>query len=149
MISDDYTRIFKPDYTPIEMLNMGVLGGSYYRKVYSRVLKKELRDDIPEYIRKAVSVTNITNPDYDPSRNYYGVKVGLSLPEWEDKGWIHPQNPRGWVEWYVHYYNGLKTPDDIRQIKRWLAFKNRFKALQKRYPNSLKIKQNLLEWGIK
>lgn len=37
-------------------------------------------------------------PDYDVSKNYYKVKVGLSLPEWEEKRWIHPQDPRGWIE---------------------------------------------------
>ena len=98
--SQKYTSIFDnyQKYSPIEMFNMGVLGGSYYRPVYSQVLKKELKNDVPKYIRESVSDTKIMMPDYDVSKNYYKVKVGLSLPEWEEKGWIHPQDPRGWIE---------------------------------------------------
>lgn len=54
-ISQKYTSIFDnyQKYSPIEMFNMGVLGGSYYRPVYSQVLKKELKNDVPKYIRES------------------------------------------------------------------------------------------------
>ena len=42
--------------------------------------------------------------------------------EWEAKGWIHKDDPRGWFEWYCKFFNGRRHEDDERQIKRWLAF---------------------------
>ena len=28
--------------------------------------------------------------------NYFKIKSGLSQEEWEEKGWINEQDPRGW-----------------------------------------------------
>ena len=32
--------------------------------------------------------------------NKYAVKAGQDQAFWEDKGWIHEQDPRGWFQWY-------------------------------------------------
>ena len=42
--------------------------------------------------------------------------------EWEEKGWIHEDDPRGWFEWYCKFFLGRRHEDDQRQIKRWNAF---------------------------
>jgi hypothetical protein len=39
----------------------------------------------------------------------------------ESKGWIHEQDPRGWFQWYCRFFQGRRTSDDVRQIKRWAA----------------------------
>ena len=52
--------------------------------------------------------------------------VGSSLEMWEEKNWITSTDPYGWVQWYCNFYNGRRTKDDERQIKRWtnIAGKN-------------------------
>ena len=32
----------------------------------------------------------------DPTLNYFGVHASQSLAVWRAKGWIHPDDPRGW-----------------------------------------------------
>ena len=40
----------------------------------------------------------------------------------KQKGWIHPDDPRGWFEWYCKYFLGRRHEDDERQIKDGAAF---------------------------
>lgn len=97
---------FKPELSPQQMLELGVFGGHYFEGEY---------DEYPaEWFSSAV-ISDV----HDPSRNYFGVDASQSREEWERKGWIHPQDPRGWFQWYCRYYQGRRTDDDARQIKRW------------------------------
>ena len=96
------------------------------------------------------------------SFNLFKIKSGQTQQEWEEKGWIHQDDPRGWFEWYCKYYIGRRHEDDIRQIKRWLAFcgpKGRFRnaIYNKIFKSGLKIEnskdispriqQSLLHWS--
>ena len=58
--------------------------------------------------------------DYDKSINKYGVKVGTTLEYWEERNWILPHHPYGWVQWYCDFYSGKRGTDDKRQIDRWV-----------------------------
>ena len=91
------------------------------------------------------------------------IKSGQNQYEWEKKGWIHPQDPRGWFQWYCRYYLGRRTKDDERQIKRWDNFcgkKGRwrnyiYKKIYNKnttiddYSFSKAVRQSLLHWGYK
>lgn len=138
---------FTPDLTPRQIFEMGSFGGTYWRPIYSTITKKYYKDQHKEFPKswwKGIPEDHLTRSwkDYDKKINKYGVKVGTTLEYWEDKGWIHPQDPYGWVQWYSRFYAGRRTEDDNRQIKRWLNFKNRFQR------NTPTVNQSKQHWAI-
>ncbi len=102
---------FKPQLTPAEMLRLGVFGGKYMR---------DCRREFPaSWFRSA----KLAKGDHaDDALNYFGVDASKPLSYWKQKGWLHPDDPRGWFQWYCRYYMGRRMDDDKRQIKRWKAF---------------------------
>ena len=103
---------FKPDLTPKEMLELGVFGGLYF-------------SDKPKEFPRSWFIKAKLSPDGKRHKelNLFGVNASQPLSVWQAKGWINPQDPRGWFEWYCRYYLGRRTDDDERQIKRWLAMR--------------------------
>ena len=85
------------------------------------------------------------------------------LDYWEEKKWMHPDNPYGWVHWYCDFYNGKRGEDDKRQIERWKSLagpRGRFMRFlvsliikkNTSYDDesvSPKIRQVLQHWGYK
>lgn len=132
---------FKPELTPKEMLELGVFGGKYMT---------DCKDEFPEsWFEKA----KLSPDKKDISLNYFQVDASMPLSHWEKKGWIYPEDPRGWFQWYCRYYYGRRIPDeDLRQIKRWKAIKRHVGAIKK---NCLhldlscrkKQRQALLHWA--
>jgi hypothetical protein len=150
---------FKPNLTPREIFELGAFGGTYWRPIHSTVTGKNHRnnhrkydffDDLPN------SVMTLPWEEYDRNINKYKVKVGATLEEWEDSGWIVPQDPYGWVQWYCEFYNGRRMYDDERQIDRWLGvaskergrFKIRLDNMLRDGKDSPKIRQTLLHWAV-
>lgn len=101
---------FKPDLTPAEMLVLGVFGGKYMT---------DCRDEFPaSWFDRA----KLCSERHDPSLNSFGVNASQPLSVWRAKGWIHPDDPRGWFQWYCRYYLGRRmVGEDERQIRRWKA----------------------------
>lgn len=98
---------FAPELTPKEMLELGVFGGKYMT---------DCRGEFPaSWFAKAKLSPGRANPELNC------FKASQSLAYWREKGWIHPQDPRGWFQWYCRYYMGRRSGDDERQIKRWKA----------------------------
>jgi hypothetical protein len=103
---------FKPDFTPQEMLALGVFGG-----VYMRDCTKEFPKDW--FTKAKFQEEGIYKRN--PNLNFFKVNASQSLSIWKKKGWIYKDDPRGWFQWYCRYYIGRRGPDDERQIKRWKA----------------------------
>jgi hypothetical protein len=103
---------FRPELTPKEMLALGIFGGKY------------MTDCRGEYPASWFARARLSPPRPDFSLNYFGVRAGQPLSMWRRKGWIHPDDPRGWFQWYCRYYMGRRMPDeDARQIRRWKAMR--------------------------
>jgi hypothetical protein len=110
-VGRNFDPVFKPQLTPRQMLEMGVFGGKYMT---------DCRDEFPKswFVR-----AKLCHERHDPALNYFGVNASQPLSVWRQKGWIHPEDPRGWFQWYCRYYMGRRGPDDERQIKRWRAIR--------------------------
>ncbi|KAK6187407.1 hypothetical protein SNE40_005444 [Patella caerulea] len=124
LIFEDFKE-FRPNLTPKEVLQAGSFGGTYFRPIKSSVTGKkyssEVWKELPSDWLKSLNIgSQVACSKYDESVNKYGVKCGGSLEMWESSGWIHKQDPYGWFQWYCRFYQGRRTPDDERQIGRWL-----------------------------
>ena len=157
---------FKPNLTPKEVFQLGSFGGTYWRPIYSSVTEKKYKDQHKKYPSdwwKGIPEKDLTKDfdDYDKKINKYKVKVGTTLEFWEEKKWIHKQNPYGWMQWYCDFYMGERGSDDERQIDRWIktagpksrfrrALINKIKEKNAKYDDetvSPKIRQILQHWG--
>lgn len=99
---------FQPDLKPQQMLALGVFGGKY------------MTDCQKEFPRTWFTKAKLAKDKKDPKLNYFKVNASQPLKEWRKKGWIYPDDPRGWFQWYCRYYMGRRIPrEDLRQIKRW------------------------------
>ena len=101
---------FRPDLTPKEMLELGVFCGKYLT---------DCREEFPaSWFKRA----KLSPSSRNCSLNYFGVDASQPLSVWRKKGWIHPDDPRGWFQWYCRYYLGRRMPEeDARQIGRHVA----------------------------
>lgn len=110
---------FVPDLTPRQMLQLGVFGGKY------------MTDCRAEFPASWFAHAKLCATRHDPRLNYFGVNASLPLSVWRRKGWIRPQDPRGWFQWYCRYYQGRRSADDERQIRRWRAIARHISAIRK------------------
>ena len=155
---------FQPNLTPRQMCRQGIFldWGGYWRPIDSAVVGRRLHDQDREFpFLRNVPRAYLVDPSKNVSRNRFGVSCGSGLEAWEAKGWIHPQDPYGWVQWYCRFYQGRRTADDARQIQRWLRLagprgrfrrmlQNKIAASGAAYDDvrvSPTIRQVLLQWG--
>ena len=125
IIFNDYPN-FRPNLTPREIFRMGSFGGTYWRPIYSSIIKKTIKNQHLKYPKswwKGIPTDHLTRKwnDYDKSINKYNKKVGTTLEFWEEKKWITKYHPYGWIEWYCDFFQGKRCPDDERQISRWIG----------------------------
>jgi hypothetical protein len=132
---------FRPQLTPAQMLKLGVFGGKY------------MTDCRREFPKSWFAGARLSPRCRDRACNFFGVDASQPLSEWKRKGWIHPDDPRGWFQWYCRYYMGRRMPDeDCRQIERWKAIRRHVRQVQKHCePGDLlcrrRQRQALLHWA--
>lgn len=106
-IGENFDPAFQPELSPPELLTLGVFGGKYMT---------DCRNEFPSnWFDKA----KLSPKKRDSSLNFFGVDASKPLSYWQEKGWIHPDDPRGWFQWYCRYFMGRRHEDDDRQIRRW------------------------------
>lgn len=131
---------FKPELTPKQMLELGVFGAHYFENEH---------DEFPAawFENAKISAT------HDPSLNYFQIDASQPLAEWQRKGWIYEEDPRGWFQWYCRYYLGRRIPEeDKRQIRRWKNMTRHIGQIKKACePGDLNChkrqRQALLHWA--
>jgi hypothetical protein len=131
---------FRPQLTPAQMLSIGVFGGKY------------MTDCRKEFPKSWFARAKLSPKFKDPSLNYFGVDASQPLKEWRRKGWIRPDDPRGWFQWYCRYYMGRRSMDDDRQIRRWRQMARHIAQVKKGCePRDLECRprqrQALLHWA--
>jgi hypothetical protein len=132
---------FRPELTPADMLRLGVFCGRY------------MTDCRKEFPARWFKAARLAKGHRDCSLNFFGVDASQPLSVWRKKGWIHPDDPRGWFQWYCRYYSGRRMPDeDRRQINRWKAIRRHVRQIQKNCePGDLlcrkRQRQALLHWA--
>jgi hypothetical protein len=131
---------FKPELTPKQMLELGVFGGKY------------MTDCRKEFPASWFARAKLSPAFHDPGMNCFGINASQPLAVWRARGWIHPDDPRGWFQWYCRYYLGRRCPDDERQVRRWQAIRRHAAQIRKHCrPGDLacrrRQRQALLNWA--
>lgn len=135
---------FQPHLTPIEMIQRGVFGASYFEKSSD----EDFEGLLPEL--RALALTQMD--PFDKQKNAYGVKAGEDYAAWMKAGWIFPEDPLGWFHWYCRFYSGRRHPRDAHQIMRWRNYGERWgryarnRVAERGYCSSV-VLQGLLQWS--
>lgn len=140
-VSKSFDPEFKPELTPKQMLKLGVFGGKYMTDC-----KGEFPKDWYERVK-------LSPEKHDASLNFFKINASLPLSVWVKRGWIFPEDPRGWFQWYCRYYMGRRVAEmDTIQIKRWKAMKRHIAQITKNCKKGdffcrPKQRQAILHWA--
>ena len=141
-LGKNFAPNFKPELTPQQMLALGIFGGKYMTDCY--------KEFPASWFKKA----KLCSEKHDPKLNFFGVNASQPLSVWLKKGWIYPEDPRGWFQWYCRYYMGRRIPEeDKRQIKRWKQIKRhiaqvKINCIKGDLDCRKKQRQALFHWAI-
>jgi hypothetical protein len=124
---------FRPELTPAAMLRLGVFGGKY------------MTDCRREFPASWFARAKLCPERHDPKLNFFGINASKPLSYWMHKIWIHPDDPRGWFQWYCRYYEG-------RMLARWTGLKRHVAQLRKHcakgdFTCRPRQRQALLHWA--
>ena len=137
---ENFDPEFRPQLTPSDLLKIGVFGGKYMT---------DCRAEFPaEWFERA----KLCAERHDPGLNFFKVNASQPLSVWRAKGWIHPDDPRGWFQWYCRYHMGRRGSDDARQIRRWRNIRRHLAQIEKHCGRRdlscrPRQRQSLLHWA--
>ncbi len=140
-IGRNFDPEFRPDLSPKDMLRMGVFGGKY------------MTDTRKEFPKSWFAAAKLSPLRHEASLNYFGINASQPLKVWRKKGWIHPDDPRGWFQWYCRYYMGRRMFEEDRvQIRRWKMMRRHIGQIQKNCETGdlncrRRQRQALLHWA--
>ena len=80
-MGENFHPDFRPELTPREMLELGVFGGKY------------MTDCTDEFPLDWFSNARLCHERHVPELNYFGVNASKPLSYWQEKGWIHSDDP--------------------------------------------------------
>lgn len=110
---------FMPELSPRQMLELGVFGGHYFYEGHS------------EFPADWFATARLSDHHDPESCNFFEIDASQPLEVWRQKGWIYPDDPKGWFQWYCRYYLGRRlVQEDVRQIKRWRQMKRHAAQVQ-------------------
>ena len=137
---ENFDPLFNPELSPAEMLRMGVFGGKY------------MTDCTGEFPEDWFEHAKLSPEKRNHRLNFFGVSASKPLSYWREKGWIWPDDPRGWFQWYCRYYMGRRCEDDARQIGRWKAMTRHIAQVRRNCMNGDLLcrprqRQALLHWA--
>ena len=134
---------FQPQLTPCDLLALGIFGGRYMR---------DCQAEFPSEWFIHAKLLPLGQKGHDAQLNFFKTNASQPLAVWREKGWLHPDDPRGWFQWYCRYYIGRRHEDDARQIGRFRAMKRHVTQIRNNcLPLDLECRkaqrQALLQWA--
>lgn len=141
-VGKNFDKDFRPELTPKQMLALGIFEG-----IYMRDCTKEFPKD---WFARAKFAKG---KDKEPELNFFRVHASQPLSVWRKKGWIHPEDPRGWFQWYCRYFMGRRIPEeDKKQISRWKSIQRHISQIKKNckkgdFSCRPKQRQAVLHWA--
>ena len=123
---------FLPNLTPKEIIEAGAFGGCYFGvnvKITSKIDYDLLFESTLQGVDKSLYLSKL----YNIKINKFKTNAGMDYQYWWDKGWIHEDDPYGWVEWYLKGRWRKAIYKKIHESGDWNI--------------SPRIQQSLLHWG--
>lgn len=99
---ENFAPDFKPELTPVEMLNMGVFEGKYLN---------DCRNEFPSFWFENA---HLSPEKSDANQNFFHVRSRLPLSEWRRRGWILEPDPRGGFSGTVVTITAAACPKSTR-----------------------------------
>jgi hypothetical protein len=140
-VGRNFDPAFQPELTPRQMLRLGVFGGKY------------MTDTRKEFPKSWFTGAKLSPRRRAPSLNFFGVDASQPLSVCRHRGWLQPDDPRGWFQWYCRYTMGRRTPpEDRREIKPRKAMRRHVRQIERHCePGHLtcraRQRQALLRWA--
>lgn len=96
---------FLPHYSPLEMLSMGVFGGTIFNKVSQRV-------GLPPAVLSSQS-DRWNRHQYSSAANYFNIEAPMqykTVASFEIPSTIIEANFNKWFHWYSQFYYSMERP---------------------------------------